>query len=185
MATRTLVIGAAVVLGAALATNAAATEEPMISVRERDGVYRVTASFDVPETPEVVREVITDYPSIPRFLPDVRTSDVLEREAGYALVEQEAVSRFMLFSRRIHLVLRVEEGADRIRFRDTCNRSFVQYEGGWTMTRDDMRTHVVYELTARPAFNVPALILRKLLDRDASLMIERLRGEIRARARAR
>jgi hypothetical protein len=48
-----------------------------------------------------------------------------------------------------------------------------------------VETTVAYELIARPAFSVPSLILRKLLDRDASLMIERLRVEIQARAASR
>jgi carbon monoxide dehydrogenase subunit G len=184
MATRLPVAGAAIVL-AALMARAAPAAQPIVSVQERGGVYTVAARFDVPQPPEVVREVLTDYPSIPRFVPGVQTSQLLERDGRYARVEQEAVSKFMLFSKRIHLLLDVEEGADVIRFRDTSSQSFIHYAGAWTITRQGMETVVAYELNARPAFSVPSLILRKLLDRDASLMIERLREEIRARAAAR
>jgi carbon monoxide dehydrogenase subunit G len=184
MTTRLFIASAALVLGA-LAAGAAAAEQPAMSVQERDGTYTVAARFHVPQLPEVVREVLTDYPSIPRFMPGVRTSKVLERDGGHARVEQEAVSKFMMFSKRVHLLLHVEEGAEAIRFRDTGNRSFVHYEGAWTITRQGIQTVVAYELIARPAFSVPSLILRKLLDRDARLMIERLRGEIQARAASR
>ena len=180
---RLFTVSAAVVLAAL--TAVATPSEPVMSVGERDGVYTVAARFHVPEVPAVVREVLTDYPSIPRFMPGVRTSEVLARDGAHVRVEQEAVSKFMLFSKRIHLVLDVEEGTDVIRFRDTCNRSFVHYEGAWTIARQGGETAVAYELIARPAFSVPSLILRKLLDRDASLMIERLRGEIQARAASR
>jgi hypothetical protein len=114
-------------------------------------------------------------------MPDVRTSEVLEREDGYARVEQEAISRFMLFSKRVHLVLDVDEGAGVIRFRDRCKKSFEQYEGGWTITADAGHTEIAYELIARPAFAVPEFVLRKLLNRDARVMIDRLRAEIAAR----
>jgi ribosome-associated toxin RatA of RatAB toxin-antitoxin module len=185
MATRLFTVSAVILL-AALTAGAAPTEQPVMSVGERDGVYTVAARFVVPQLPELVREVLTDYPSIPRFMPGVRTSEVLARDGSHVRVEQEAVSKFMMFSKRVHLILDVEEGAHVIRFRDTCNRSFVQYEGSWTIARQGGETAVAYELIARrPAFSVPALILRKLLDRDASLMIERLREEIHSRAASR
>jgi ribosome-associated toxin RatA of RatAB toxin-antitoxin module len=167
---------------ASLTALAASMPPPVMSVRERDGVYTVAARFEVPESPTVVHDVLTDYANIPRFMPDVRTSRIVERRAGYARVEQEAVSTFMLFSKRVHLVLDVEESPDAIRFRNTCGRSFEQYEGAWTIEGGGGATAVAYELTARPAFRVPEFVLRKLLERDASVMIERLRAEISARA---
>ena len=134
----------------------------------------------------MVREVLTDYANIPRFMPDVHTSHVLERQDRHVRVEQEAVSQFMMFTKRIHLVLDVEEEDAVIRFRDRCNKSFVKYEGTWTLTPGVAGgTEVGYELAAQPAFKVPGFVLRKLLNRDASVMIERLRGEISARAIAR
>src|SRR5688572_22287350 len=120
-ATRLLWAGAAIftaTLGAAAATGS----EPVVSVRERGGAYVIAASFAVPEGAAVVRDVLTDYPNIPRFMPGVHTSRVLDRGDGRARVEQEAVSRYMMFSKRVHLVLDVEEGVDAIHFRDRCNK---------------------------------------------------------------
>jgi ribosome-associated toxin RatA of RatAB toxin-antitoxin module len=125
--------------------------------------------------------VLTDYDNIPHFMPDVRSSRVLERREGAVRVEQEAVSRFLLFSKRIHLVLDIEEGADVIRFRDRCNDSFESYEGSWTIKALPGGTEVTYELSARPAFSVPGVVIRKLLNRDATVMIGRLRKEIASR----
>src|SRR5690348_2986249 len=119
-------------LGAALAVSAA-QEEPAITVTQSDGTYGVIARFAVSESPSVVREVLTDYSSIPRFMPDVRRSVIVERDSQRARIEQEAVSKYMMFSKKVHLVLDVEEGTDVIAFRDRCNRSFEEYEGSWTM----------------------------------------------------
>jgi hypothetical protein len=57
-------------------------------------------------------------------MPDVRTSTVLERDANYAVVEQEAVAKFLMFSKPIHLVLEVHQAAGSLRFRDRCGNSF-------------------------------------------------------------
>ena len=177
-----LFVTSVAVLAGALVASAGNRSEPTVSVREHEGAYVVEARFSVPESAAVVHEVLTDYANIPRFMPDVRSSEVLARDQGYARVEQEAVSKFMLFSRRVHLVLDVDEEAGVIRFRDRCKKSFERYEGTWTIAAGADRTEIAYELSARPAFAVPEFVLRKLLNRDSRLMIDRLRTEIAARA---
>lgn len=163
-----------------------AAQAPVVSVRETgDGVYAIAARFVVPEPAAVVQAVLTDYANIPRFMPGVRTSRVLEQTEGRVRLEQEAVSKFMMFSKKVHLVLEVEEAAGLIQFRDACHQSFVVYEGSWTISPQGAGTELAYELTAKPAFGVPGMVLRKLLDRDAREMIDGLRTEIAARASAR
>lgn len=161
----------------------AATEQPArLTVREEKGVYRVVAHFLVDQPPSVALTVLTDYEQIPRFMPDVRTSIVRERGTGWAVVEQEAVSAFMMFSKRVHLVLDIEEQTDALIFRDRCARSFVRYEGAWRLSHHDGQTAITYELTAEPSFEVPEWMLKRLMRRDAGQMIERLQREIAARA---
>jgi hypothetical protein len=167
----------------AAASASAAAPDPQVTVRDENGVYTVAASFDVAGPPALAFAVLTDYEQIPRFMPDVRRSSVLERGDGPTVVEQEAVARLLMFSKRIHLILEVHEAAGVIRFRDRCGKSFARYEGVWTITEHDGRTSVGYELTAKPSFDVPDFILKRLLKRDAIQMIERLQVEIAARSR--
>ena len=181
---RTALIVAFALMAATLTTHGA-QDGTTISVVETGGDFQVSARFVVPESPEVVRAVLTDYPAIPRFMPDVRTSVVVDRGDRTARVEQEAVSKFMWFSKTVHLVLDVDEGNEVIAFRDRCTRSFRRYEGSWTMTRQGELTELTYQLAARPAFSVPGFVLRKLLNRDAVVMVDRLRTEIRARGAGR
>src|SRR5262249_52238465 len=140
------------------------------------------ARFHVDQPAPVVLNVLTDYEQIPRFMPDVRKSVVRERAAGRAVVEQEAQSGFMLFSKRVHLVLEIEEQPAALIFRDRCGTSFVRYEGAWHIAEQDGETEVVYQLTAEPSFDVPGVMLKRLLRRDSTQMIERLRREIEERA---
>ena len=171
----------------AMATNVdggsvpASTRPQQVSVDEENGLYRVSARFVVNEPVAVALAVLTDYEQIPRFMPQVKTSVVRERSEGRTVVEQEALARMMMFSRRIHLVLEVRENADGLSFRDGCRKSFHLYEGAWRVTELDHGTAVVYELSARPSFAVPEFLLKRLLARDAKQMLEHLHDEIRAR----
>ena len=182
MTARSLVVFA-VLLG--VPPLAHARQDPIISVRETDGGYTVSARFNVSEPADVVRRVLTDYDGIPRFMPNVRTSRVVERRDASVRVEQEAVSRYLLFSKRVHLLLEVNEGDEVIEFRDLCSKSFKRYEGAWAIAAGGADTELRYELTAQPAFGVPGFVLRKLLDRDAREMIDALRTEISTRALSR
>jgi ribosome-associated toxin RatA of RatAB toxin-antitoxin module len=156
---------------------------PQVGVRESDGVYCVTAQFVVTQPPSVVLSVLTDYEQIPHFMPDMKSSIVRERSADRVLVEQEAVARVMMFSKRIHLLLEVRAQDSSLHFRDASGRSFTKYEGSWRVEQVGGRTTVRYDLSATPSFDVPSFLLTRLLRRDANQMIERLRTEIAARAR--
>jgi hypothetical protein len=166
------------------ATAAAQTPPPVVSVREAGSAYIVEARFDVAASTAVVREVLTDYDGIPRFMPDIRTSIVRSREGSAVTVEQEAQSRFLMFSKTIHLLLQVQEGAHVLSFQDLCGASFTRYEGSWTLAAAGNGTTVVYKLTADPSFKVPASVIRRLLERNARQTIEHLRAEAGLRGAA-
>lgn len=151
-----------------------------VSVTKVQGVYHVAARFEVPQSVDAALGVLKDYERIPRFMPDMRTSIVRERLGPQVIVEQEAVSKMLMFSKRVHLLLEVTEEPGALRFVDRCGRSFTQYQGAWIAETSDGRTILRYELQAKPAFAVPELLLRRLLRRDATQMIERLRTEIAA-----
>jgi ribosome-associated toxin RatA of RatAB toxin-antitoxin module len=176
-----LVVLAIFTSGVVGADSAATTR---VEVTESGGIYRVTAAFAVLESPEEVMAVLTDYARIPKFMPDVQVSKVLSRSESAVLVEQEAVSRFMFFSKRIHLVLDVREEAGALRFSDRCGRSFASYEGAWLLSQHDSLTVVDYQLTAKPSFEVPGFVLKHLLKRDAGILIDRLKAEISLHAAA-
>ena len=165
------------------AALAVAEQSPAnVTVREEKGVYTVIARFLVDQAPSVALTVLTDYEQIPRFMPDVRTSLVRERGTGWTVVEQEAESRLMMFSKRIHLVLLIEEQPDALIFRDRCGQTFVRYEGAWRLSSENGHTVITYELTAEPSFDVPGVILKRILRRDSGRMIVSLQREIAARA---
>jgi ribosome-associated toxin RatA of RatAB toxin-antitoxin module len=177
---RFLVTAAAVVFLALPKTLAAEQIAAGVTVSEEHGVYTVMARFIVDESPSAAWAVLTDYEHIPRFMPGVRTSVIRERGAGWALVEQEVESHLLLFSKRIHLVLRIEEQLDALIFHDRCGGSFARYDGAWRLSSEEGHTVITYELTAEPSFDVPSVILKRLLRRDSGRMIASLKQEIAA-----
>jgi ribosome-associated toxin RatA of RatAB toxin-antitoxin module len=153
-----------------------------LSVGESDGVYAVAASFTVPQPPAVVLAVLTDYERIPHFMPEVKSSLVRQRRGSTVIVEQEAVARVAMFSKRVHLLLHVTEEDDAVRFADASHRSFVTYAGSWTVVdAPDGGSDVSYQLNAQPAFSIPAFLLKRLMEKDAARMIAGIQSEIRSR----
>ena len=109
---------------------------------------------------------------------------MLERADDRAVVEQEAVARFMMFSKRVHLVLEVQEDTRDDSLPGPVRQELRPLRRRMDASRQrDGSTHVTYELSAKPSFDVPEFLLKRLLKRDASQMIERLKAEIGARAR--
>jgi carbon monoxide dehydrogenase subunit G len=178
---------AAIVAAVALVTTPLRAADPTIAtpdvvVRESNGVYSVVARFHVTRPREVALMVLTDYDRIPQFMPGVETSEVVQRVPGRAVVVQEATSRFMLFRKRVHLCLEIDESADSLAFRDRCGKSFKRYSGEWRLSDVGVGTDIAYTLTAQPAFVVPEFVLKRLLARYWGALIEGLRREIERRA---
>ena len=155
---------------------------PEVTVTEARGIYSVKARFEIAQTASIALAVLSDYEQIPRFMPDVRKSVVRERGPKRLLVEQEAVSQFMMFSKRVHLLLEVVEDGNAIRFSDQSGKSFSSYHGSWVADATAGGATITYELTAKPGFEVPEFILKRLLKRDSGAMIGRLRQEFALRA---
>jgi len=176
-----VVIASALIVGAFLLNRA----RPRVEIDQPSAEF-VRASGKCAECHtrqqySVVHEYET-YESIPRFMPDVTRSVVRARQPGRAIVEQEAVSRVALFVKRVRLVLDIVEEDQALRFTDICSRSFAQYEGAWRFLPRDNGTEITYELTARPSFEVPDFLLKRVLKRNAVRMIDQLRDAIAARA---
>ena len=163
-------------------TLAHAADFSRVDVTEASGVYRVTAAFAVTASPEHVIAVLTDFERIPNYMPDIEVSRVVERTPAGMVVEQQAVSKFMMFSKRVHLMLDVRTRDGAITFRDRCGRSFVSYQGEWLVSQHDSLTVIDYQLSAKPSFEVPGFVLKRLLKRDAGQLIDRIKAEITARA---
>lgn len=174
-----LFIATAIVLSMAVAR----TEPPQVGVNEAGGIYTVSATFAVPQSPDAAMAVLSDYDHLAQFMPGLRKSVVAADYGTRVTVEQEADARFLTFSKRIFLLLEIDEAPRSLEFKDRSGKSFVRYEGSWRLSVQNGHTVITYALVAKPAFSVPEFILSRLLRRDSARMIEALQAEIAKRAR--
>jgi ribosome-associated toxin RatA of RatAB toxin-antitoxin module len=166
-------------LVAAMGASAAADEQTTVS--EAGGVYTVRASFTVVQSPAAAMAVLTDYEHLSRFMPGLQSSTVIGRDGSRVTISQEAVAKFLAFSKQISLVLDVDERPLSLAFADRAHKSFSHYQGTWQISTLNGRTLVTYTLAAKPSFSVPEFILSKLFKRDAGRMIAALQAEISSR----
>ncbi len=159
------------------------SEQPQVGVNEAAGIYTVSATFTVAQSAQASMAVLTDYEHLAAFMPGLRKSGVCARTGARVTVEQEADARFLTFSKRIHLLLDIDEASHTLQFKDTSGKSFVRYEGSWRLSTERGRTVISYALVAKPAFSVPEFMLSRLLKRDSTRMITALQAEIAKRAK--
>lgn len=151
--------------------------------RTREG-FEVVGRCAIDASREDAWRVLTDYDGIDRFVSSMRESRVTGRGDDYLLVEQIAVGRLFVFSRRLRTTLRVhEEPPGRIRFEDVLRRDFVSYRGEWQIQESaGFRTEIVYRVTACPAFSVPEFVARSLFRGTVGELLSEVRAEIERRA---
>jgi ribosome-associated toxin RatA of RatAB toxin-antitoxin module len=159
--------------------------EPAIDVKVQqtaEGIYVVTGSFDVGSTSEAVWQVLTDYEAIGRFVSSISRSTIKKRESGRILLEQEGVGRAWVFSRRLHILLDVQEHEQQaISFRDVCGESFKTYEGRWQLSAKPGGTRVAYELRAVPSGRQPGFIARTVIRKNVEGLLGDVRREVMGR----
>jgi ribosome-associated toxin RatA of RatAB toxin-antitoxin module len=144
--------------GAAMLCGAGTVFQPVFfSSNEKAGVDEIKARFYVDADPQTAWNVLTDYEHIPRFVPDIKKSHVEEKHDDYLLLTQEAESGFLFITKRIHMLLRVQEVPIRnIYFNDVGKKDFYFYEGSWDIQPCPQGgVSVVYELEAKKNFDEP------------------------------
>jgi ribosome-associated toxin RatA of RatAB toxin-antitoxin module len=156
---------------------------PIVSITASRGVYSVTARFSVDSPPEKVREVLTDYESIPAYSSSIVKSEIKSRKNSNVILEQVGSQRILpVYSVDVYLLLRVEETRDGIEFEDILGGDFRIYRGRWKIAAIQGGSEVEYFLTAQPAFYVPGFIGNMIFVGKAKEICRELIDEIDRRS---
>jgi ribosome-associated toxin RatA of RatAB toxin-antitoxin module len=170
-------------LAAVLLSAAPAPQVTQKVVGEMGNIYQMEGSFDVAAPSDVVWSVLTDYGSHPRFVSDLKSSVVKERQTGVTMVAQEAIGKVAMFSATVQMVLKmIETPGAQIIFSDTLGKDFELFEGKWTMSKGPNGLHVDYTLRCTPKNRAPKFIVGPIMEESTRRLMLAMRTEIEKRA---
>lgn len=168
----------------ALAAGAASAQEESNATLSKDesGALRIEASFYADAPVELAWEVLTDYERIDEFVGSVTRSVLRPAGSSGVLLEQEAIGRAFLVSRKTKVLLELRESPPfEIRFEDKLGEDFRIYEGAWRLSKEGAGVRVRYELLAEFRGAAPGFALRAAFRKGASSLIDDIRREIERR----
>ena len=160
---------------------AARADESAPALREtlQDGVYQLVGGFEVAADPHLVWAGLTDFDSMPHYVPSIRSSVPETASDGGLVVVQQFEGKAFIFTRTINVRMTIQEQPERqIAFQDVAAKDFDTYQGSWQVQSLDGGTRVVYRLTAKPRGAVPGILGRGAFKDGAVQMLSELRAEM-------
>lgn len=150
---------------------------PEVTVRRVDAageqVFEVAASGTVKAAPLHVWKVLTDYESMPEFVPDLKRNKVMSRTGNRVVIEQSGVARFLFLSRQIDLVVQAAEEPTTAIDITLVNGDMKVYSCRWEMTAlPDGGTRITYTGKMVPKFYVPGMLGSNIIRRDIERMMK-------------
>jgi hypothetical protein len=165
-------------LSGALCVHAAASTEQI----ETDGqgeTISVTASADMLVDPHTAWKVITDYDHLAEFIPYMRSSRVVRRDADRLVVEQTGEFSFLFFRQPVQAQLAVVESPQRGVVAHAVGGNLREMEGRYTLEiLPSGAVRLSYSGRLVPDFAVPPLIgklvVRNVLASQFSAMVREI-----------
>ena len=120
-----------------------------------------TSSIDVDATAEELFAIVADIEAYPEWLPDVKSVEVLERDAdGRPLASTMTVD---VTIREVTYTLDYEyHGVEKMSWQSRPGGDVKSIEGSYTFEiSDDGATTVTYDLSIDPGFPVPGFLLKR------------------------
>ena len=122
----------------------------------RQGDYIVIdASVDLQTDVRIVWQVLTDYDRLAQFIPDLKSSRVVERNAEGAVVEQLGEYSFLFFSQPIEVRLQVVETPPHRIVSRAIAGSFREMTGSYDLSPVSGGVRLRYAGRMQPKFDLP------------------------------
>jgi hypothetical protein len=167
-------IGAALLLSPARADNLTMNLEDL-----GHGTYRLEGRFKLAGSPYDVWKVLTDFEHISTFVTSLRKSAVTQSTTDRILLEQEALGKEFVFTKKIRVLLQVTEMPyRRILFEDTSHTDFTFYEGSWEIQSVQGGLDVIYRLSCKRNFMVPNALAKDALRKSAEELLAQVQAEV-------
>ena len=144
-----------------------------VDVADGGKVYQIAATGTVAATPAAVWRILSDYKHHADFVPDLKSARVLSRDGNQVIVEQLGAARFLVFTQRIRLVVRVQEQPPERIDISLIEGDMKVYRASWVVSpvAGAAGTRVVYSASIEPKFYVPEMIGESLIKKDIARMM--------------
>lgn len=170
------------------ACSAAWAQDLRIETADQGGAITVSASADMRVQLATAWDVISDYDHLAEFIPDMRSSRVVQRDGDQVLVEQTGVLGFLFFQQAVEIRLAVTEWPPQRIVAHAVGGNLKEMTGSYTLeTLPGGAIRLSYTARLRPDFAVPplvgTLVVRDALARQFTAMVnEIVRRDTLARA---
>jgi len=151
-----------------LPDSAQASDKPVVSVAREGSHFRVYASVDLPVTPCNAYRLLTDYKSLPGYIPGML--QVRDKRISPTRVDiwQEGEVEVLFFRVKLVSSLEMVEIPDRrITFKQ-IDGDLESYSGEWNLLKTQSGTQVSYSaaLSLKPDQFIPAFLAKKVLENE-------------------
>lgn len=139
----------------------------------------VTASAEMQVDPRTVWNVISDYDHLAEFIPDLRSSRVVQRDGDRLIVEQTGKFGFLFFQQPVEVKLAVVESPPRRIVARAVGGNLREMEGRYELENLPMgAVRLSYSGRLVPEFPVPPIIgrmaVRRVLAKQFSAIVKEI-----------
>lgn len=165
--------------GSLCATAAANVPQVEIETNGQGDDITVTASAEMLVDARTAWDVITDYDHLAEFIPYMRSSRVVRRDADRVVIEQTGVFGFLFYRQPVQAQLAVVESPPRRVMAHAVGGNLREMEGRYTLEKLPAGTvRLSYSARLVPDFAVPPVIgkavVRTVLANQFSAMVKEI-----------
>ncbi len=167
-----------------LAGHCLSQEQLSIEVRRVGDFITVNATVELKADPRIAWEVLSNYDDLARFIPDIRSSRVLKRDADgiVVVVEQKGEFGVLFFRRDVEVTMEVSEEPPRRIVARAISGSMKEMETRYDLAPSERGVRLGYHGRFIPDFFLPPLIGLPLVRRSLERRFRAMAEEIERRA---
>ena len=162
----------------------AASADPIEQVMERlpQGARRLAAQVRTNLPLEVLWSVLTDYRNLSSFIPNLSSSELVDRDGPTVRLKQVGTQQLLglRFSAQVQLQLTEYRPEGLLRFH-MLQGDFRRFEGSWQMHELPEGSSLIYELTVQGCLGMPIALIEERLRHDLSSNLNAVVTEARKR----
>ena len=151
----------------------------IVEIKTPDGKDGLMTEMKVTGTINRTWEVMTDYNSLPDFIPDLKVSRIMKKRGNEIVVYQEGESGLLMFRFSVGVTVKIIEHYHHSIEFTKVDGDFDFFEGEWRIEPlSSNETLIVYTLAAKPKFYAPGWVVRAMMKRDIPRRMNALRERI-------